>query len=62
MERLKMNGLFTRILRLGKAEAHSAVDKFEDPIKMTEQGIRELKKDLEESMKSLPKSKVLLSA
>jgi len=39
-----MSGLFTRILRLGKAEAHSAVDKFEDPIKMTEQGIRELKK------------------
>ena len=40
-----MAGLFTRILRLGKAEAHSAVDKFEDPIKMTEQGIRDLKKD-----------------
>lgn len=48
-----MVGLFTRILRLGKAEAHSAVGKFEDPIKMTEQGIRDLKKDLEESMKSL---------
>ena len=44
-----MAGLFTRILRLGKAEAHSAVDKFEDPIKMTEQGIRDLKKDFEES-------------
>ena len=48
-----MVGLFTRILRLGKAEAHSAVGKFENPIKMTEQGIRDLKKDLEESMKSL---------
>ena len=35
-----MTGLFSRILRLGKAEAHSAVDKLEDPIKMTEQGIR----------------------
>ena len=54
---MKMSGLFTRILRLGKAEAHSAVDKFEDPIKMTEQGIRELKKDLEESMKSLAQVK-----
>ena len=52
-----MAGLFTRILRLGKAEAHSAVDKFEDPIKMTEQGIRDLKKDLEESMKSLAQVK-----
>ena len=52
-----MTGLFTRILRMGKAEAHSAVDKLEDPIKMTEQGIRELKKDLEESMKSLAQVK-----
>ena len=55
-----MSGLFTRILRLGKAEAHSAVDKFEDPIKMTEQGIRELKKDLEESMKSLAQVKSIV--
>jgi phage shock protein A len=52
-----MAGLFTRILRLGKAEAHSAMNKFEDPIKMTEQGIRDLKKDLEESMKSLAQVK-----
>jgi phage shock protein A len=57
---MKMSGLFTRILRLGKAEAHSAVDKFEDPIKMTEQGIRELKKDLEESMKSLAQVKSIV--
>ena len=55
-----MTGLFTRILRLGKAEAHSVVDKFEDPIKMTEQGIRELKKDLEESMKSLAQVKSIV--
>jgi len=52
-----MAGLFSRILRLGKAEAHSAMNKFEDPIKMTEQGIRELKKDLEESMKGLAQVK-----
>ncbi len=55
-----MAGLFTRILRLGKAEAHSVVNKFEDPIKMTEQGIRELKKDLEESMKSLAQVKSIV--
>ncbi len=55
-----MTGLFTRILRLGKSEAHSVVDKFEDPIKMTEQGIRELKKDLEESMKSLAQVKSIV--
>ena len=52
-----MSGLFTRILRLGKSEAHSLVDKFEDPIKMTEQGIRDLKKDLTETMQSLAQVK-----
>lgn len=52
-----MAGLFSRILRLGKSEAHAAINKFEDPIKMTEQGIRELKKDLEESMKGLAQVK-----
>ncbi len=52
-----MSGLFSRVLRLGKSEALAVMDKFEDPIKMTEQGIRELKKDLEGSMKSLAQVK-----
>jgi phage shock protein A len=38
-----MAGLFKRIFRVAQAEAHAAVDKLEDPVKMTEQGIRELK-------------------
>ena len=45
--------IFQRMFRMGKAEVHSALDKFEDPIKMTEQGIKELKKDLNEAMTSL---------
>ncbi len=52
-----MAGIFSRMFRVGQAEAHSIVDKFEDPIKMTEQGIRDLKKDLAESMKSLAQVK-----
>ena len=52
-----MAGLFSRVFRLGKAEAHSIVDAMEDPIKMTEQGIRDLKKDLQESMQSLAQVK-----
>jgi phage shock protein A len=52
-----MAGLFSRIFRLGKAEAHSLVDAMEDPIKLTEQGIRDLKKDLQESMQSLAQVK-----
>ena len=52
-----MAGLFSRIFQMGKSEAHSLVDKIEDPIKMTEQGIRELKKDLTGSMQSLAQVK-----
>ena len=52
-----MGGIFTRIFRLGQAEAHSIVDKIEDPIKMTEQGIRDLKNDLKASMQSLAEVK-----
>jgi phage shock protein A len=39
--------VFKRLFRVSQAEAHAIVDKFEDPIKMTEQGIRDLKKDLQ---------------
>ena len=52
-----MAGLLSRIFRMGKAEAHSLVDQIEDPIKMTEQGIRDLKKDLTISMQSLAQVK-----
>ena len=52
-----MAGLFSRIFQLGKSEAHSLVDKIEDPIKMTEQGIRDLKKDLTTAMQSLAQVK-----
>jgi phage shock protein A len=52
-----MAGLFSRIFQMGKSEAHSLVDKIEDPIKMTEQGIRDLKKDLTTSMQSLAQVK-----
>lgn len=51
--------LFRRVFRWGRSEAHAAMDKLEDPIKMTEQGLRELKKDLEESLKGLAEIKAL---
>lgn len=41
--------IFKRLFRIGQAEIHAAVDKMEDPIKMTEQGLRELRKDLAEA-------------
>jgi phage shock protein A len=52
-------GLFQRIFKLGQAEAHNAINKLEDPIKLTEQGIRDLKKDLDESLKALAEVKAL---
>ena len=51
--------LLTRMFRWGKSEANSAMDKMEDPVKMTEQGIRDLQKDLEASMKSLAEVKAM---
>ncbi len=52
-----MASIFQRLFKIGESQAHSVMDKFEDPIKMTEQGIRDLKKDLQESMKSLAEVK-----
>lgn len=52
-------GLFSRITRLGRSEANALVDKFEDPIKMTEQGIRDLKKDLDKSLQALAEVKAM---
>ena len=49
--------IFKRIFRVGKAHAHSVVDKMEYPIKLTEQGIRDLKKDLQGAMTSLAEVK-----
>ena len=50
-------GIFNRIFRVGKAEANAIVDKLEDPIKMTEQGIRDLKVDLDKSLQALAEVK-----
>ncbi len=51
--------IFKRIFSIGKAEANSALNKLEDPIKMTEQGIRDLKVDLDKALQSLAEIKAL---
>lgn len=51
--------IFRRLFRIGQSEAHNLVDKLEDPIKLTEQGIRDLKKDLDESLRALAEVKAL---
>src|SRR6056297_3444618 len=52
-------GIFNRLFKVGEAEAHAAIDKLEDPIRMTEQGIRDLKKDLDKSLQALAEVKAL---
>jgi len=49
--------LLKRVLRIVKAETHAIVDKLEDPIKVTEESIRELKKQLNEAIESLAQVK-----
>ena len=51
--------IFKRLFRIGQAEIHAAVDKMEDPVKMTEQGLRELRKDLAEATEAYAKVKAL---
>ncbi len=52
-----MAGFFQRLFKIGQSEAHSILDNMEDPIRMTEQGIRDLKNDLQSSMTSLAEVK-----
>jgi phage shock protein A len=51
--------IFNRIFKVTQSETHAIIDKIEDPIKMTEQGIRDLKKSLQEAMVSLAEVKSL---
>lgn len=52
-------GIFTRLFKVGQSEAHSAIDKLENPIKMTEQGIRDMKNDLSKSLEALAEVKAM---
>lgn len=52
--------IFKRLLAIGQAEIYSAVDKMEDPIHMTEQGIREMKEDLEKAFEALAQAKAMV--
>lgn len=51
--------IFKRLFRIGQAETHSLIDKLEDPIKLTEQGIRDMKVELDKSLQGLAELKAL---
>ena len=52
-------GIFKRLFKIGESEANAAIDKLEDPIKLTEQGIRDLKADLDKSLQALAEVKAM---
>ena len=52
-----MLGFLKRLFKIFQTEANTALDKLENPVKMTEQGIRDLKKNLDEALKSLAEVK-----
>lgn len=51
--------IVTRLFKIIQSSAHSILSKFEDPVKLTEQGIRDLKKDFDESMKNVASVKAI---
>ena len=51
--------IFKRLFRIGSSEVNNAMDKLEDPIKMTEQGIRDLKVDLNKGLQGLAQVKAI---
>ena len=51
--------IFRRLFKIGQAEAHSTIDQLENPIRLTEQGIRDMKSDLDKSLHALAEVKAL---
>ncbi|WP_431472478.1 PspA/IM30 family protein [Nonlabens sp. SCSIO 43208] len=51
--------IFRRLFKIGEAHANKAVDNLEDPITMTEQGIRDMKEDLNKSVEAMAQAKAL---
>lgn len=51
--------LLNRLFKIGQSEAHAAVNQLEDPIKLTEQGLRDLRQDLDKSLHGLAEVKAM---
>lgn len=51
--------LFSRLFKVIQSGLHSIVSKFEDPVKLLEQGIRDLKHDFDENIRSVAEVKAI---
>ena len=54
-----MYNLITRLFKFVQSGAHAFLNKFENPVNLAEQSIRDLKKDYDESMRGLAEIKAL---
>lgn len=54
-----MASLFERLFKVVQSVMHSIVSRFEDPIKLAEQGVRDLKSDFDKSLKGLAEVKAI---
>jgi phage shock protein A len=48
-----------RLFKIGQAETNSAIDKLEDPIKMIEQGLRDMNENKDQAMRALAEVKAM---
>jgi phage shock protein A len=51
--------IFNRLFKVGQAEAHNAINKLEDPIKLTQQGIRDMRAELDKALQAMAEVKAL---
>ena len=51
--------IFNRLFKVGQAEAHNAINKLEDPIKLTQQGIRDMRAELEKALQAMAEVKAM---
>jgi phage shock protein A len=52
--------ILQRLFKIGQSEAHAAVNQLEDPIKLTEQGLRDLRQDLDKALQGLAEIKAMV--
>ena len=51
--------IFNRLFKVGQAEAHNAISKLEDPIKLTQQGIRDMRTELDKALQAMAEVKAM---
>ena len=51
--------IFSRLFKVGQAEAHATINQLENPIKMTEQGIRDMRAEMDKALHALAEVKAM---